>query len=217
MFLIALTSRINTACCIFLQIGGFFRVSKPSVILGHDQDTSRKSSCVNVNDPTYLNLSITIEPNVPKIHPNMVGKNLKFKAWSLKLYLNQFFLLFEQLHKKDISAFFKEELLSSEPPYLRHHILNWNRNFNANYPSRRFSALVLDANGKTVCATRFITPLEPPQINRDGFDATPHQCARFVSAIPFTETNNFYDNVWLTTEVFTLKYNKAFDIYIAFF
>lgn len=81
-----------------------------------------------------------------------------------------------------------------------------------NFPSRKFSALVLDVKGKTICATRFIKPLEPPQVNRDGFDVTPHQCARFVSSIPFTETNSFYDNIWLTTEVFKIMYLKLLII-----
>lgn len=73
--------------------------------------------------------------------------------------------------------------------------------YNNSYARRAFFALAIDINGKTTCVTRFIRPIEPPKINSDGFDVTPDQCARYISMIPFTESNVFYRNVWLTTEV----------------
>lgn len=59
----------------------------------------------------------------------------------------------------------------------------------------------MDINGKTTCVTRYIRPLEPPQLNLDRFDVSAEQCARYVSMIPFTDSNKFYQNVWLSTEV----------------
>lgn len=94
-----------------------------------------------------------------------------------------------------------EEWPCNEPPYLKGHILRWNSWYNASYPSKKFSALVLDLNGRSSCITRYIRPLEPPQLNPEGFDVTPEQCARYVTMIPFTECNKFYENVCLTTDV----------------
>lgn len=90
---------------------------------------------------------------------------------------------------------------SNETPYIQNHILQWNASYNSSYPSKKFSALVINTNGKSSCVTRYIRPLEPPQLNPEGFDVTPEQCARYVSMIPFTECNKFYENVCLTTDV----------------
>lgn len=60
-----------------IKISGSFQLNKPPILFGYDPDNSRKGSCVNVNEPTYLNLSIIIEPNIPKIHPNMVSYKQK--------------------------------------------------------------------------------------------------------------------------------------------
>lgn len=94
-----------------------------------------------------------------------------------------------------------EEWPSSEPHYMRNHILRWNVAYNAGNPSRKFSALVIDTSGKSCCLTRYIRPLEPPQLNPEGFDVTAEQCARYVSMIPFTDYNKFYENVCLTSDV----------------
>lgn len=94
-----------------------------------------------------------------------------------------------------------EEWPCNETPYMKNHILRWNCMYNASNPSKKFSALVIDTNGRSCCITRYIRPLEPPQLNPEGFDVTPEQCARYVSMIPFTECNKFYENVCLTTDV----------------
>ncbi|KAF5273701.1 hypothetical protein FQA39_LY07391 [Lamprigera yunnana] len=91
-----------------------------------------------------------------------------------------------------------KELETTELPYIRQHILNWNEVFNNNYPQRKFSALVIDINGKTVCVSRYIKALEPPQLNKDKFVVTTEQCTQYISMIPFTDCNKFYQNVWLT-------------------
>ncbi|XP_056639717.1 coiled-coil and C2 domain-containing protein 2A [Diorhabda sublineata] len=92
------------------------------------------------------------------------------------------------------------ELPSGDIPFIQEHILTWNRNYNTNYPHRKFNALVLDTNGKTTCVTRFIKPLEPPPINTEEFDVTAEQCIRYISLIPFTECSHFYNNIWLTPD-----------------
>lgn len=94
-----------------------------------------------------------------------------------------------------------EEWPCNEPFYIKNHILHWNDSYNTNYPSRKFSALVIDMNAKSNCITRYIRPLEPPQLNTEGFDVTAEQCARYVSMIPFTEYNKFYENVCMTSNV----------------
>lgn len=83
--------------------------------------------------------------------------------------------------------------------------------YNEAFSSRKFSALVIDTKGRTSCITRFVRPLEPPQLNSEGFDISPEQCARYVSMIPFTEYNKFYENVCLTTEV-----TKFVDLSLSF-
>lgn len=90
---------------------------------------------------------------------------------------------------------------SSEPPYLQDYLNKWNNDFNESCTQNNFSVLAVDSTGRTVCLTRFIRQLEPPQINSNDFDVTPEQCARFVSLIPFTECNKIYENMWLTTKV----------------
>lgn len=87
---------------------------------------------------------------------------------------------------------------------MKDHILNWNEAFNKSFPSLRFHAMVIDTHGKTSCITRYIRPLEPPQLHTDGFDVTAEQCVRYVSLIPFTDSNKFYQNVALTTDVSNL-------------
>ncbi|KAF5294949.1 hypothetical protein FQR65_LT10662 [Abscondita terminalis] len=93
-----------------------------------------------------------------------------------------------------------DELETTELPYLKRYVLSWNEKYNSEYPHRKFSALAIDLNGKTTCVTRYIKPLEPPRLNNDRFVVTPDQCAQYIAMIPFTDTNKFYQNVWLTTE-----------------
>ncbi|XP_017782546.1 PREDICTED: coiled-coil and C2 domain-containing protein 2A [Nicrophorus vespilloides] len=89
---------------------------------------------------------------------------------------------------------------TNEPSYIRQHVLDWNTKYNETHLDRKFSALVFDSNGKATCITRFIKPLEPPQIIEDDFDITLDQCARYISLIPVTNANKFYQHMWLTTE-----------------
>ncbi|CAG9860595.1 unnamed protein product [Phyllotreta striolata] len=93
-----------------------------------------------------------------------------------------------------------EEFPCGDVPYIHEYVLKWNKNFNSSYPHRKFNALVLDSNGKTTCATRFLKPSEPPQINNEEFDVSIEQCCRYVSLIPFTSCNHFYNNIWLSTD-----------------
>ncbi|XP_045464797.1 coiled-coil and C2 domain-containing protein 2A isoform X2 [Harmonia axyridis] len=92
------------------------------------------------------------------------------------------------------------ELPSSDLPYIKDYIINWNESYNHSFPSRKFSALAINSSGKTTCLVRYIKALEPPQLNNEGFDVEPTQCAKFVSLIPFTNCNHFYQNVWLSTD-----------------
>lgn len=94
-----------------------------------------------------------------------------------------------------------DEWPSNESPYMKNYITRWNSSYNIRYPSRKFSALFIDTNGRSSCITRYIRPLEPPHLNPEGYDVTPEQCARYISMIPFTESNKFYENVCLTTNV----------------
>lgn len=96
---------------------------------------------------------------------------------------------------------FQADLPSNDIAYIKDRIIKWNDVFNATFPSKKFNALAVDTNGKTNCITRFIRHLEPPQLNNDEFDVTPEQCLRYVSLIPFTHCNHFYQNVWLTSDV----------------
>ncbi|KRT78726.1 hypothetical protein AMK59_7783, partial [Oryctes borbonicus] len=88
----------------------------------------------------------------------------------------------------------------SEPPYLQSYLNYWNEDYNNNYPEKNFTVYALSSIGKTVCLTRFIQPLEPPQMNSIDFDISQEQCARYVSLIPFSDCNKLYDHIWLTTE-----------------
>lgn len=96
---------------------------------------------------------------------------------------------------------FQESLPCGDIPYIKEHIMQWNQRYNDSFPNRKFSALAIDTNAKTTCITRYLKPLEPPQINLEEFDVTAEQCLRYVSLIPFTECNYFYHNIWLTTNV----------------
>ncbi|KAI4470398.1 centrosomal protein-related [Holotrichia oblita] len=100
----------------------------------------------------------------------------------------------------------------SEPPYLQSYLNHWNDDYNENYPHNNFSVFAIDSSGKTVCLTRYIRPLEPPQMNSNDFDITQEQCARYVSLIPFTDCNKLYDHIWLTTEeMLKLMIGSAID------
>ncbi|KAK9876719.1 hypothetical protein WA026_014958 [Henosepilachna vigintioctopunctata] len=93
-----------------------------------------------------------------------------------------------------------DELSSNDLPYICDYIIKWNEDYNHSFPSRKFSALAINSSGKTACLVRYIKALEPPQLNNEGFDVEPEQCAKFVSLIPFTNCNHFYQNVWLSTD-----------------
>ncbi|XP_031347208.1 coiled-coil and C2 domain-containing protein 2A isoform X1 [Photinus pyralis] len=140
------------------KMEGFFKVRKPTHLLGYEENRSVRGA------QTYLSLRIHLEPNVPKLTQSM------------------------------------DELESTELPYLNQYIWEWNEKFNLDYPHRKFSALAIDVNGKTSCVTRYIRALEPPQLNTNRFNVTAEQCAQYVALIPFTDSNKFYQNVWLTTE-----------------
>lgn len=50
---------------------GSFEVNKPVVLLGYQQEHSKTFRIVPKK--TYVNLSIAIEPKLPRIHPNMAS------------------------------------------------------------------------------------------------------------------------------------------------
>ncbi|EFA01199.2 coiled-coil and C2 domain-containing protein 2A [Tribolium castaneum] len=154
-----------SAVCIGMQ--GMFRVKVPHMLLGYQGktlETTRSNS--QSNQQTYLNLHVTMEPNVPKLNPAI------------------------------------DELPCADVPYIQDYVMKWNTDYNTTFPNRKFSVLAIDANATTSCIIRYIKPLEPPQINVEGFDVTPEQCARFVSLIPFTDCNQFYKNIWLSVDRF---------------
>ncbi|CAH1965561.1 unnamed protein product [Acanthoscelides obtectus] len=93
-----------------------------------------------------------------------------------------------------------EDLPCGDLPYIKEHILKWSNSYNYSFRSRSFSAMVIDIQCKTLCATRYIGVVEPPQINQEEFDLTPEQCLRYVSLVPFTEYNHFFNNIWLSTK-----------------
>ncbi|XP_066255150.1 coiled-coil and C2 domain-containing protein 2A [Euwallacea similis] len=94
------------------------------------------------------------------------------------------------------------DLPSNDSPYLSDYILRWNQGFNANFPSKKFQACVLDIQGRTTCITRFLRPLEPPQVTTEDFDFTAEQCLRYISLVPFTESGSFYQSILMTSEQF---------------
>ncbi|KAG5899846.1 hypothetical protein JTB14_012317 [Gonioctena quinquepunctata] len=159
-----------SAICYSDSMNGYFRVKLPHILVGYEtEEEKQKTKSPKVNSlqschHTYLQMEISVQPQIPKLNPNM------------------------------------EELPCGEVPYIREHILKWSASFNGAYPDKRFRALALDSNGRTACVTRFIRALEPPQINAEGFDVSAEQCLRYVSLIPFTDCNNFYDCVWLSTD-----------------
>ncbi|XP_018325294.1 coiled-coil and C2 domain-containing protein 2A [Agrilus planipennis] len=95
-----------------------------------------------------------------------------------------------------------EKLQSNETPYLRNYILKWNERYNENFPRRKFSALAIDVYGRTSCVTRYITPIELPQLNPDNFQVTTQQLAKYISKFSFTDYNKYYQNIWLTAKQF---------------
>ncbi|CAH1125789.1 unnamed protein product [Ceutorhynchus assimilis] len=94
------------------------------------------------------------------------------------------------------------DLQTNDVAYIKDHVLKWMDVFNSNFPSRKISAVAIDTNGRMNCITRFLRPLEPPQLNNEEFDMTAEQCLRYVSLIPFTEGNHFYQHIWLTSHQF---------------
>ncbi|XP_066143566.1 coiled-coil and C2 domain-containing protein 2A [Euwallacea fornicatus] len=94
------------------------------------------------------------------------------------------------------------DLPSNDSPYLSGYILRWNQVFNTNFPSKRFQVFVLDTQGRTTCITRFLRPLEPPQVTTDDFDFTAEHCLRYISLVPFTESGSLYQSILLTSEQF---------------
>ncbi|XP_072382948.1 coiled-coil and C2 domain-containing protein 2A isoform X1 [Diabrotica undecimpunctata] len=160
---------LSAVCCLD-SMSGYFQIKVPYLLFDYEDEaetTSQNKSPKLIGSSinrSYLYLDIFLEPNVPKLAPNM------------------------------------EELKSGEVPYIQEHVLKWNKIFNNSYTHRKFNALVLDANGKTTCITRYIKALEPPQINNREFDVTVEQCLRYISLIPFTEKNHFYSNIWLAAD-----------------
>ncbi|XP_044269143.1 coiled-coil and C2 domain-containing protein 2A [Tribolium madens] len=147
-------------------IQGMFKVKIPHILLGYQSNSKPMRNNSQNNQQTFLNLHLTMEPNVPKLNPAI------------------------------------DELPCADVPYIEDYILKWNADYNFSFPNRKFSVLAIDANATTSCIIRYIKPLEPPQINVEGFDVTPEQCARFVSLIPFTDCNQFYKNIWLSVDRF---------------
>lgn len=111
-----------------------------------------------------------------------------------------------------IFFFFQEKLPSADIPYIEDHVIKWSNSYNCVFPHRKFSALAIDTNCRTVCVLRYLKPLEPPQLNLEEFDVTPEQCMRYLSLIPFTSYNHFYSNIWLTTDVSNQSRIEYYDL-----
>nr|CAI5845471.1 unnamed protein product [Callosobruchus analis] len=127
---------------------GLFKVRLPYILLGYKTEEekfkTKSPKTTNIQShQAYLQLEISISPDIPKLSPNM------------------------------------DDLPCGDLPYIKEHIMKWTNNYNYSFPSRSFSALVIDMQCKTLCATRYIQVVEPPQINQEEFDLTPEQCLRF--------------------------------------
>ncbi|VEN53011.1 unnamed protein product [Callosobruchus maculatus] len=176
---------ISSICDSEIAMQGLFKVRLPHILLGYKTEEekfkTKSPKTTNIQShQAYLQLEISISPDIPKLSPNM------------------------------------EDLPCGDLPYIKEHIMKWTNNYNYSFPSRSFSALVIDMQCKTLCATRYIQVVEPPQINQEEFDLTPEQCLRFVSLVPFTEYNHFYSNIWLSTKhLFQLLIGSTIDHAIA--
>ncbi|CAG9813725.1 unnamed protein product, partial [Phaedon cochleariae] len=159
-----------SAICSSSTMNGFFQIKLPHILLGYKMEGDKQKS------NTAQKMS-----NGPSYHSYL----------EMEIYVEP------KVPKLSPNM---EELPCGDIPYIHDHVLRWNNKYNQSYPDRKFNALTLDAHGKTTCVTRFIKPLEPPQINQEEFDVSIEQCLRYVSLIPYTDCNQFYNCVWLSTD-----------------
>lgn len=77
----------------------------------------------------------------------------------------------------------------------------WYNEFKEEFPDRCQDPLITLSNGKRICITRLIGPIDIPfQLS----DAIEHLIRRFVAMIPVMQVTNFcskLDGVWLTNDV----------------
>lgn len=77
----------------------------------------------------------------------------------------------------------------------------WYNEFREEFPDRCQDPLVTLSNGKRICITRLIGPIDIPF---QPSDATEQLIRRFVSMIPVIQSSDFctkLDGVWLTNDV----------------
>ncbi|GLH06303.1 Coiled-coil and C2 domain-containing protein 2A [Gryllus bimaculatus] len=97
---------------------------------------------------------------------------------------------------------FKEQLECGEPPYLQEHLQNWEQEVLALYPHRKPKTLVVDISGKSMCVTRFIRAIAPPEV-LEGETTNAHMAARFVSMIPSVAGSVLFPglfDIWLSSD-----------------
>ncbi|XP_023311108.1 coiled-coil and C2 domain-containing protein 2A [Anoplophora glabripennis] len=159
-----------SAVCYSTSMSGLFKVKLAQLLLGYETEAEKHIS----KSPKINNLH-------SHYHHTYIQMELSTTPNVPKLIINM------------------ESMPCNDLPYIQQHVVKWNLSYNDGFPARKFSALAVDTNAKTTCITRYLKPLEPPQINLEEFDVTAEQCLRYVSLIPFTECSYFYHNVWLTT------------------
>lgn len=84
---------------------------------------------------------------------------------------------------------------------IRNHIESWLNDLREEFPNRAQDPLVSLVNGKRVCITRLVTPIEIP-FERN--EVAEYLCRRFVSLIPVRPHKNIctkLDGIWLTNDV----------------
>lgn len=86
----------------------------------------------------------------------------------------------------------------NEAKSLVNFIQEWEVDYREKFPSRIFPILVKDSTCKTSCITRLLKPLNSPDFQHDYVE---NGCSRFVSMIPFVDSDPDLNGIWLTADV----------------
>ncbi|XP_014248384.1 coiled-coil and C2 domain-containing protein 2A [Cimex lectularius] len=150
---------------------------------------------------SYLYQSSRIEGTFQLYSPPvLLGYTRESKEFRDSTFLSIFVMVHPPLHPP---APFLEKLETKEETSLEVHLEQWLLELSKSFPNRRVVTLVTDTSSKSVCITRYLRPIKPPEIIENEV-TTVDMAARFVSMIPVSHSHQHVvagmTDIWMTAD-----------------
>ncbi|BES93155.1 coiled-coil and Hypothetical protein containing [Nesidiocoris tenuis] len=131
--------------------------------------------------------------------PVLLGYNRESKDFRDSTFLTLFVMVHPPLTPPSP---LQEKMATIEDAATELYLDQWVAEVSRIHPNKQVPAMVLNSEGKTVCVTRFIRPIPPPELVA-GEKTTPEMVARFVSLIPVIPNYQFFPgqmDIWLNAQ-----------------